>query len=324
MKIFSISAYLLLFVLASCSGMSPNTPPASMSKNVKIGKPYSINGMDFTPSFDPHYDETGLGSWYGPGFHGKRTASGETFDQNDLTAAHPTLPMPSLVRVTNLKNNKSLVVRVNDRGPFHPGRIIDLSKAAAMQIALLSTMPVRVEYLAAETEEYWAQMELNIPQDVQFTRKEPYTPLGVDTLVTEVESRDLAPAVPVIEAAPEPVVLSQNSDAPAESQRPLMAAPELYASPAATPRPVAKSLNTTPLASGYYVQAGSFSFEENANKLVGKLSPLGKVTVSPFDVGGKPFWRVRVGPAAGEGAANEMQQKIDRMGIAGAKVVRVE
>src|SRR3954462_10887891 len=93
----------------------------------KLGKPYSMNGRSYYPEYDPTYDKIGEASWYGPGFHGKYTASGEIFNQNDLTAAHPTLPMPSLVRVTNLATGRSLIVRVNDRGPFKSNRIIDLS-----------------------------------------------------------------------------------------------------------------------------------------------------------------------------------------------------
>jgi rare lipoprotein A len=143
----------VLFALAACQSEPP--PP----KGVKIGKPYVIDGKTYIPSHNPDYDKTGEGSWYGPGFHGKRTANGERFNQDDLTAAHPTLPMPSLVRVTNLKNNKTAVVRINDRGPFKKSRIIDLSKGSAERIGLHSTMPVRVQYLRAETEAYLAALE---------------------------------------------------------------------------------------------------------------------------------------------------------------------
>ncbi|NBP73545.1 MAG: septal ring lytic transglycosylase RlpA family protein, partial [Alphaproteobacteria bacterium] len=97
----------------------------------KVGSPYQINGAWYYPAEDFEYSETGIASWYGPNFHGKKTANGEDYNQNDLTAAHRTLPMPSAVRVTNLENGRSLVLRINDRGPFARGRIIDVSRRGA-------------------------------------------------------------------------------------------------------------------------------------------------------------------------------------------------
>jgi rare lipoprotein A len=97
----------------------------------KIGKPYKIAGRWYTPAEDPNYDRQGRGSWYGTDFHGRKTANGEVFDMNALTAAHPTLPLPSYVYVTNLANNRTVLVRVNDRGPYANDRIIDMSRASA-------------------------------------------------------------------------------------------------------------------------------------------------------------------------------------------------
>ena len=94
----------------------------------KVGGPYQIKGIWYRPRIDYQYDQTGIASWYGPQFHGKLTANGEIFDMNLVSAAHKTLPMPSMVRVTNLRNGKALNIRLNDRGPFAHGRIIDLSK----------------------------------------------------------------------------------------------------------------------------------------------------------------------------------------------------
>lgn len=96
-----------------------------------VGKPYKIRGKWYTPELDPTYNETGLASWYGPNFHGRKTANGEIYDQYHLSAAHPTMPLPSYARVTNQTNGHSVVVRVNDRGPFAHGRIIDVSSKAA-------------------------------------------------------------------------------------------------------------------------------------------------------------------------------------------------
>lgn len=116
----------------------------------KVGNPYKINGKWYYPAVDYSYDEVGIASWYGPGFHGKKTANGEIFDQNKISAAHKTLPMPSIVRVTNLENGKVLEnIRINDRGPFAGNRIIDLSKKAAEELGFvnLGTAKVRVEIM---------------------------------------------------------------------------------------------------------------------------------------------------------------------------------
>lgn len=114
----------------------------------KVGTPYTVGNRTFVPAEDPNYDATGLASWYGEDFHGKQTANGETFDMNALVAAHPTLPMPSYVLVTNLKNGRTVVLRVNNRGPYAEGRILDVSKEAATQLGFVNNgvTQVRVQY----------------------------------------------------------------------------------------------------------------------------------------------------------------------------------
>ena len=123
----------------------------------KVGNPYKINGKWYYPAIDYDYDETGYASWYGPGFHGKKTANGEIFDQNKISAAHRTLPLPSIVKVTNLENGKFLEsVRVNDRGPFARDRILDLSKEAAKELGFVNkgVTKVRVEILEDESRKF--------------------------------------------------------------------------------------------------------------------------------------------------------------------------
>ncbi|MBX9708313.1 MAG: septal ring lytic transglycosylase RlpA family protein [Caulobacteraceae bacterium] len=112
-------------------------------------RPYQIRGRWYRPEEQPNYDETGLASWYGDQFHGRPTATGERFDMHALTAAHKTLPLPGLVEVTNLANGRRVVLRINDRGPFVDGRIIDLSRGAAEALDMLSrgVGEVRVRYL---------------------------------------------------------------------------------------------------------------------------------------------------------------------------------
>lgn len=132
------------------------SPRLTTSSNVRkgggryqVGKPYKVAGRWYHPKEDTNYDKIGRASWYGPNFHGRLTANGEIFDQNHLSAAHPTLPLPSYVRVTNLDNGRSVVVRVNDRGPFAHGREIDLSSRTAdvLDFKNQGTAKVRVQYV---------------------------------------------------------------------------------------------------------------------------------------------------------------------------------
>ena len=151
MKHSSLFCTIIIFILSSCSSyQSPNFS----SKNpyaggtYKIGEPYIIQEKKFFPKEDFSYKEKGVASWYGQKFHGKKTANGEIFNMNLLTAAHRTLQLPSLVRVTNISNNKSIILRVNDRGPFAKDRIIDVSKKAASLLGFQKegTTQVIVEY----------------------------------------------------------------------------------------------------------------------------------------------------------------------------------
>lgn len=161
MKIFF--KFLCLFLLFGCS---ETTFLINSAKRIgswgdepiyKVGNPYKINGKWYYPAVDYQYDEVGIASWYGPGFHGKTTANGEVFDQNKISAAHRTLPMPSVVKVTNLENGLVLEkVRINDRGPFARNRIIDLSKKAADELGFIKNgvAKVRVEILEDESRKY--------------------------------------------------------------------------------------------------------------------------------------------------------------------------
>lgn len=149
----------LSLMLAACAGtpkpaVLAKAPPEAGAR-VKIGKPYSVFGKTYYPADDRDYDERGIASWYGPGFHDLATANGETYDQNDTTAAHKTLPMPSFVEVENLDNGRKLMVRINDRGPFVDGRIIDLSRRSAQLLGVdkvgLARVRVRRVFPKGET-----------------------------------------------------------------------------------------------------------------------------------------------------------------------------
>lgn len=156
-KILSVLAVSAL-ILSSCAtdkvGLnSQRAALSNISGTYKVGNPYKIRGKWYYPKEDYSYVETGIASWYGADFHAKYTANGEVYDMNTLTAAHRTLPLPSIVRVTNLENGRSLVLRVNDRGPFAKNRIIDISKRGAQLLGFQAqgTAKVKVEILEEES-----------------------------------------------------------------------------------------------------------------------------------------------------------------------------
>jgi len=178
-----------LLLLSACGtpATSPRVGPGFVNgkpvhPTVKMGDPYTVNGETYVPKYQPNYSEEGEASWYGPGFHGKSTANGERFNTGDMTAAHRTLPLPSMVRVTNMKNGRSVVVRVNDRGPFASDRIIDVSKAAAEQLDMIRSgvAHVKVEYLPIETEQYIAQLGTGkSPEQIAWEEKHTRKPIQV-------------------------------------------------------------------------------------------------------------------------------------------------
>jgi rare lipoprotein A len=147
---------MLLFNLAGCKSSKFNCEnyyDHNYNGSVKVGEPYEIKNQIYEPKIDLAYSEVGLASWYGHHFHCLKTANGETFDKNSLSGAHNTLPLPSVVRVTNLTNNRSVNVIINDRGPFVKNRIIDVSERAATEIGMKAqgVVKVRVDFLAEET-----------------------------------------------------------------------------------------------------------------------------------------------------------------------------
>jgi rare lipoprotein A len=129
--------------------VAPGEPVPKGGGTYRVGSPYMVGGRVYVPQEDPNYNAVGLASWYGDDFHGRATANGEIFDDNSLSAAHPTLPLPSYVRVTNLGNGRSLILRVNDRGPYHGNRIIDVSMRAAHLLGFTNRglAWVRVQYV---------------------------------------------------------------------------------------------------------------------------------------------------------------------------------
>ena len=181
-------------------------------KHQRVGKTYTIMGKSYTPKHQPDYDVTGVASWYGDKFHGKPTATGETYDMNDFTAAHKTLPLNSMLMVTNVENGKSLMVRLNDRGPFVGDRIIDLSKASANALGITGLGKVRVQYagpadpMAATRAPVQAPVEVARPAE-EYVEAPTYTPAPQPAPAPAFPSTPapFVPAAPVSPSAPEAV-----------------------------------------------------------------------------------------------------------------------
>ena len=178
---FIIAATLLL---AGCASFSERRAAEEQGRRVaaggiyKIGTPYEIEGDWYYPQEDATYDNTGIASWYGSKFHGRRTANGEIFDMDLLTAAHPTLPMPVRAKVTNLENGRSVVVRINDRGPFAKDREIDMSRHAADVLGFKEkgTAQVRVQYLGRAPLYDSAGRLIKRQEPDRFIAEKPITP----------------------------------------------------------------------------------------------------------------------------------------------------
>lgn len=241
----------------------------------KVGNPYKVDGTWYEPTETYSFTETGIASWYGPGFQGHKTANGEVFDMNELTGAHRTLQMPSLVRVTNLENGRSLIVRINDRGPFKRGRVIDLSKRAADLLGFRGTGTAKVKLQLLSEESRAIADAARRGQDTR----------GVEVAMNEkrlVLDNQTAPAqpAPVQTAAYQPVQ-AQNIQGHMEEGRFL-------------PDPVVKQFPVSP--TNIYVQAGSFTQSENASRLAESLGEFGRTQVVPAQVSGRQFYRVRLGP----------------------------
>lgn len=285
-------------ILASCTTQKVEPKQGTY----KVGSAYQVNGQWYYPRENSSYDETGIASWYGDDFHGKSTANGEAFDMETMTAAHRTLPMPTLVRVTNLENGRSVQLRVNDRGPFKPGRIIDVSSKAADLLGFRNNgiAKVRVQYLG------------RAPLDPRVTVVDYATPRGQEIATaaprTEVSSSALAPP-PGTSAAP---MNARPTAAPAMTPANVAAA---------APPPAVVTVVPVPTHADIYVQAGAFKSSTNARQLEARVGTLGRTSVAPATIDGEQFHRVRIGPFKKVEEADSLLAKLLGMGIKGAKIV---
>jgi rare lipoprotein A len=285
---------------------APEEKPAGI---YKVGAPYQVNGAWYYPAVDYAYSATGIASWYGQEFHGRSTANGETFDMNAVTAAHKTLPLPSLVRVTNLENGRSIIVRVNDRGPFAHGRIIDVSRRAAQLLGFEreGTTKARVEILPDESR----QLALSLPRTPGEAEASPAVK-AVPRIAVEAEALPAPGAV----AAPEPkVALHSEKWASVAPTRP----PEAAAS---APEPVVTYEPVRP--TNIYIQAGAFLQFDNANRLRAKLSPLGRVQVTSAKLSEQEMFRVRLGPVVTVEEADRLLERLIHAGHTDARLIVAE
>ncbi len=308
------ASLVLCLALAACASkpaaVSTVDSSAKSQGTFKIGKPYAVNGVWYYPNQDLNYDETGIASWYGPDFHEKSTANGEQFDQNALSAAHKTLPLPSIVQVTNLENGRSIEVRVNDRGPFVGNRIIDMSRRSAQLLGFegTGTAKVRVKVLPTESIQAQSIARLNGSDTAPVE-----TPQGAPRQTVVAEALPPLAGVPV--APPRP----SQQPAPPPAATPQPAAPGA-ASPQEPALPNVVLLYPVK-PTHIYVQAGAFSQGDNANRMKARLDGLGAVSVSGARVNGVDVYRVRLGPIASVDEADQMLARAVNAGATDAKIV---
>ena len=324
----------------------------------KIGKPYTINGVTYVPAFDPNYDETGIASWYAGEFTGEPTANGELYDPEQLTAAHRTLPLPSLVRVTNLDNGRALVVRINDRGPYANNRIIDLSRRCAQLLGFekKGTAKVRVEILAKDSEaladaarhgelatDVASAIETNpvagspaAPAPVQMAANGelPVQPTPAQASSTPITATPLAPPgapagnngnmpTPLADSAGGIAVVNEkaviNQETGGEAPKGQSIAGRFLPAPVVQHEPVRRT--------GIFIQAGAFAAPENAAKLRDRLNgsnvggPVAQAQTVPATIGGRTLYRVRIGPLKDVAAADADLSNVIAAGATDAKIV---
>ena len=258
----------------------------------KVGNPYTIAGRKYYPKVDTSYNKVGVASWYGPKFHRRQTSNGEWFDMDSITAAHKTLPMPSFVRVTNLTNGKSLIARLNDRGPYAHDRIIDMSRRSAQMLGFQrqGTAKVRVEYIG------------------------PAPLNGDDYYVAQAKRKGqrVASATAYNSAASEPYREPEEYRDP-EAYSTERSYEPAYAQASSNPSSIAGN--------ALYIQAGSFTNPRNAERAEARLSELGAVETVRTVAGPTVFYRVRVGPLNDVDTADRVLSEVITAGHGDARII---
>lgn len=282
-----LSAMLLVFLVAACGTTKTERRSVAPNPHVKVGEPYKIKGVWYVPKAEPYYDVTGMASWYGPGFHGKLTANGEVFDEDRLTAAHPTLPLPSIVEVTNPVNGRRLLLRVNDRGPFANDRILDLSKEAAVRLGTRDrgVAPVRVRYVG---------------------------PGRIEDAIVRVGERERGQSlIAAAQPLPQPPVITRQ---PRPSQAEMILA-DLDMGDFQRRR-------VSNRGDGYYVQVGAYASRQNASAAAARLPQGQPVKLARSSSRyGQPLTLVRLGPYLHAYNAEEALATARAMGFHDALII---
>lgn len=314
-----------VLALAACA--TPHYERAAPNPHYKVGKPYKINGQWYRPALDPDYDEVGVASWYGSQFHGRKTANGEIFDMNLLSAAHTTLPMPSMAVVENLENGRQVTVRINDRGPFASNRLIDLSREAARQLGFekQGLARVRVRYLGPAPLRAQAPAS---PGDASryaayAARQHPvkyagYRPPAAARATPPPQQQTQAPKTETEAAQPTaPARLIRASfevDAPQEAA----IAPQ----PVSAPSPAAGDVNNADKL--YVIRVAALSSLDNLGELEAEMKPIGPLRLSRIEnTENKTLYRITMGPFRSAGDAAAPLEAVRRAGYADAVIVAI-
>ncbi len=308
------ASFLCVLALLALAGCAETQLVIDQSKTVedgtpegpvtyKIGDPYQVGGVWYYPKVDYTYDQSGIASWYGPGFDGKATANGETYDENALTAAHNTLPLPTVVRVTNLENGRAIELRINDRGPFAHGRIIDVSRRAAQLLGFetMGTARVRVQVLEEESRLLAARLADAPGSDAASPPPPEAAPSIAVTAVPLPDSAGTTTA-PAATATPTPSATPSSSSGP------------LY-------EPSETIYQHTVRATEIFIQAGAFIDIQNAERLRQQLSGLGPTQLYIVQVGNQRFYRVRMGPIPTVTQADALLARVIAQGHQEARII---
>jgi rare lipoprotein A len=310
-------AFCLLLAACGTTGTTSSSGAAPGGGTYKVGQPYQVGGEWYYPREDYSYDETGVASWYGKEFHGQRTANGEMFNKNELTAAHKTLPLPTLARVTNLDNGRSIVVRINDRGPFSSGRIIDMSQRASQLLGFegQGTAKVRVQVLADESKA--------IADAMRHYGRGSGTPVEVATTITSEQTASAEQPTEALQPVSDTPVAPPLATTPVQSETldPVRTTPATHQQLLAT-EPVQEVVQLPVTGNNHlYIQAGAFTVSDNATRMQQSLAKFGNTSVSTIVINGTTFYRVRVGPVKDVAHADALLSKIKQSGASGARTV---
>jgi rare lipoprotein A len=310
-----ITAVVLAALAAGCAETRQQGPTSERSfGRFKIGAPYKVNGRWYYPALDYDYVGEGIASWYGPDFHGKPTANGEIFDMNELTAAHPTMALPSIAEVTNLENGRSVKLLVNDRGPFVGDRVIDVSRRAAQLLGFhqQGIARVRVAIVADESRALHAQL-IGHPMPV---------------VAALPPSQPASPSRPGGGALPAEASVGFRPETRELASLPFAGGPPSSAAPTAAPEPTTKQSSGFLIAEaaaaeppGWFVQTGAFAERQNAERIRSRLSHLGSARISPVERNGQELFRVRLGPLPTVHQADRLLTDVEQAGVPEARVV---